>query len=201
MFKKVYVVNNRQDVIDIVNSLKDKFGSSSMFLAGEKGFLNTYNTRFWPDPTDLFVPEDDEIGEGVKLGPHDPAYAEKHGYKYAKAVVLRIEANLAKNERELWESNVDMMMKLQGGAQVKQGMYDPVHEPKHYHLDDKGTELKDLMPALLFKFSGVEAGYVFNMIKYAVRQKDNRIQDLEKVIEYAQMSIDHLKEGKEHEDY
>lgn len=75
--------------------------------------------------------------------------------------------------------------------------FDPVHEPKHYHLDDKGTELKDLMPALLFKFSGVEAGYVFNMIKYAVRQKDNRIQDLEKVIEYAQMAVDHLKAQKE----
>lgn len=102
--------------------------------------------------------------------------------------------------------------------------FDPVHEPAHYHLDDKGTELKDLMPALLFKFNGVEAGYVFNMIKYAVRQKDNRIQDLEKVIEYAQMAVDYLKsqanvktetkqgnvsngdnpvlkEGKQHEDY
>ena len=75
--------------------------------------------------------------------------------------------------------------------------FDPVHEPAHYHLDDKGTELKDLMPALLFKFKGVEAGYVFNMIKYAVRQKDNRIQDLEKVIEYAQMAIDELKSQAE----
>lgn len=75
--------------------------------------------------------------------------------------------------------------------------FDPVHEPAHYHLDDRGTELKDLMPALLFKFKGVEAGYVFNMIKYSVRQKDNRIQDLEKVIEYAQMAIDELKSQKE----
>lgn len=75
--------------------------------------------------------------------------------------------------------------------------FDPVHEPAHYHLDDKGTELKDLMPALLFKFKGVEAGYVFNMIKYSVRQKDNRIQDLEKVIEYAQMAIDELKSQAE----
>lgn len=75
--------------------------------------------------------------------------------------------------------------------------FDPVHEPAHYHLDDKGTELKDLMPALLFKFKGIEAGYVFNMIKYAVRQKDNRIQDLEKVIEYAQMAIDELKSQTE----
>ena len=82
------------------------------------------------------------------------------------------------------------------GAPLNAG-FDPVHEPAHYHLDDKGTELKQLMPALLFKFKGVEAGYVFNMIKYAVRQKDNRIQDLEKVIEYAQMAVDYLKSQAE----
>lgn len=196
MFKKVYVANNKQDVIDIMESLKDKFGSSTMFREGEGAFLDGCTTMFGLVTLDLFVPEDDEIGEGVTFGEHDPAYVKKQGYKYANAVTLRIEATLAKNVRELWKRDVDMIMKPQSGTRADQGVFDPVHEPKHYHLDDKGTELKDLMPALLFKFSGVEAGYVFNMIKYSVRQKDNRIQDLEKVIEYAQMSIDHLKEGK-----
>lgn len=198
MFKKVYVAKNKQDVIDIMDSLKDKFGSSTMFREGEGAFLDGCTTMFGPVTLDLFVPEDDEIGEGVTFGTHDPAFVKKHGYKYAKAVTLRIEANLAKNQRELWKQYADTTRKLQSGTRADQGMFDPVHEPAHYHLDDKGTELKDLMPALLFKFSGVEAGYVFNMIKYAVRQKENRIQDLEKVIEYAQMSIDHLKtQGKE----
>lgn len=197
MFKKVYVVKNKQDVINIMDSLKDKFGSSTMFREGEEAFLDDCNAILWSEPLDLFVPEDDEIGEGVTFGTHDPAFVKKHGYKYAKAVTLRIEANLAKNQRELWKQYADTTRKLQSGTRADQGMYDPVHEPKHYHLDDKGTELKDLMPALLFKFSGVEAGYVFNMIKYAVRQKDNRIQDLEKVIEYAQMAVDHLKAQKE----
>lgn len=88
-------------------------------------------------------------------------------------------------------------LKAEVSLQKTSAGFDPVHEPAHYHLDDKGTELKDLMPALLFKFKGVEAGYVFNMIKYSVRQKDNRIQDLEKVIEYAQMAIDELKSQAE----
>lgn len=201
MFKKVYVANNKQDVIDIMDSLKDKFGSSTMFREGEGAFLDACTRMLESVTLDLFVPEDDEIGEGVTFGTHDPAYVKKQGYKYAKAVTLRIEANSAKNERESWKQYIDAVMNPQGGTRADQGVFDPVHEPKHYHLDDKGTELKDLMPALLFKFRGVEAGYVFNMIKYAVRQKDNRIQDLEKVIEYAQMSIDHLKEGKEHEDH
>lgn len=68
--------------------------------------------------------------------------------------------------------------------------FDPVKKPKGYALDDKGTELQDLMPILLGKFTGYEAFIVGNIIKYTIRFKDkNGIEDLNKVKQYTDMLI------------
>lgn len=167
MSKTAYRVNNKEQLSILLNTLEGKFGKH-IYANTRTTFYNQFMDAYGADGY-VFVPDDFTSTDNLTYSDNDSEYIKKQGY----------------HKGEL----ADLVADVTG--------FDPVHEPAHYHLDDKGTELKDLMPALLFKFKGVEAGYVFNMIKYAVRQKDNRIQDLEKVIEYAQMAIDELKKQEE----
>ena len=167
MSKTAYRVNNKEQLNILLDALEEKLGKH-IYANTRTTFYNQFVDAYGADGS-VFVPDDFTSTDIVTYLGNNSEYIKKQGYH--------------KGQR------TDLVADVTG--------FDPVHEPAHYHLDDKGTELKQLMPALLFKFKGVEAGYVFNMIKYAVRQKDNRIQDLEKVIEYAQMAIDELKKQEE----
>lgn len=167
MNKTAYRVNNQEQLSAFLNALEGKFGKH-IYSDTRTTFYNYFVDTYGADGY-VFVPDDFTSTDRLACSDNDPDFLEEWGYRKGQPA--------------------DSIVDVTG--------FDPVHEPAHYHLDDKGTELKQLMPALLFKFKGVEAGYVFNMIKYAVRQKDNRIQDLEKVIEYAQMAIDELKKQEE----
>lgn len=166
MSKTAYRVNNKEQLSILLDALEEKLGKH-IYENTRTTFYNQFVDAYGADGY-VFVPDDFTSIDNLTLSANDFEFIKKQGYHKGQPA--------------------DLIANVTG--------FDPVHEPAHYHLDDKGTELKDLMPALLFKFKGVEAGYVFNMIKYAVRQKDNRIQDLEKVIEYAQMAIDELKSQK-----
>lgn len=167
MNKTAYRVNNQEQLSALLNTLEGKFGKH-IYADTRTTFYNYFVDTYGADGY-VFVPDDFTSIDRLACSDNDPDFLEKCGYHKGQPA--------------------DLIADVTG--------FDPVHEPAHYHLNDKGTELKDLMPALLFKFKGVEAGYVFNMIKYVVRQKDNRIQDLEKVIEYARMAIDELKSQAE----
>lgn len=167
MSKTAYRVNNREQLNTLLDVLEEKLGKH-IYANTRTSFSNNFLDLFEANGY-VFVPDNFASTDTLTYWDYDFKRLEEKGYR---------EAQLA-----------DLVADTTG--------FDPVHEPAHYHLDDKGTELKQLMPALLFKFKGAEAGYVFNMIKYAVRQKDNRIQDLEKVIEYAQMAVDYLKSQAE----
>lgn len=173
MTDTVYRVHNVKEAEELLDLLEELHGNKIYMDENGKGrflrgFQQQYNTNGY-----VFVPSNPTPDDWVTYSSKE--YGDEAGGIESIIEDLKAEVSLQKTSTG----------------------FDPVHEPAHYHLDDKGTELKDLMPALLFKFKGVEAGYVFNMIKYAVRQKDNRIQDLEKVIEYAQMAIDELKSQAE----
>lgn len=173
MTDTVYRVHNVKEAEELLDLLEELHGNKIYMDENGKGrflrgFQQQYNTNGY-----VFVPSNPTPDDWVTYSSKE--YGDKAGGIESIIEDLKAEVSLQKTSTG----------------------FDPVHEPAHYHLDDKGTELKDLMPALLFKFKGVEAGYVFNMIKYSVRQKDNRIQDLEKVIEYAQMAIDELKKQEE----
>jgi hypothetical protein len=167
MSKTAYRINNKEQLSTLLDALEEKLGKH-IYANTRTTFYNTFVDVYGTDGY-VFVPDDFTSTDSLTYSDNDSGYIKNQGYHEGQL------ADLVANTTT----------------------FDPVHEPAHYHLDDKGTELKDLMPALLFKFRGVEAGYVFNMIKYAVRQKDNRIQDLEKVIEYAQMAVDYLKSQTE----
>lgn len=167
MSKTAYRVSNKEQLTILLNALEEKLGKH-IYANTRIAFYNQFVDMYGANGY-VFVPDDFTSTDNLTHSDNDYEYIKKRGYRKGQPA--------------------DLIADVTG--------FDPVHEPAHYHLDDKGTELKDLMPALLFKFKGVEAGYVFNMIKYAVRQKDNRIQDLEKVIEYAQMAIDELKKQEE----
>lgn len=169
MTDTVYRVHNVKEAEELLDLLEELHGNNIYMDKNGKGrflrgFQQQYNTNGY-----VFVPSNPTPDDWVTYSSKE--YGDEAGGIESIIEDLKAEVSLQKTSTG----------------------FDPVHEPAHYHLDDKGTELKDLMPALLFKFKGVEAGYVFNMIKYSVRQKDNRLQDLEKVIEYAQMAIDELK--------
>lgn len=173
MTDTVYRVHNVKEAEELLDLLEELHGNKIYMDENGKGrflrgFQQQYNTNGY-----VFVPSNPTPDDWVTYSSKE--YGDEAGGIESIIEDLKAEVSLQKTSTG----------------------FDPVHEPAHYHLDDKGTELKDLMPALLFKFKGVEAGYVFNMIKYSVRQKDNRIQDLEKVIEYAQMAIDELKSQAE----
>lgn len=74
-----------------------------------------------------------------------------------------------------------------------------VSHPKHYQTKS-GLETIDVIAAFTEELSGIEAVYTGNILKYACRwKKKNGIQDLEKLIWYAQELIKKLKRDGENE--
>lgn len=72
-----------------------------------------------------------------------------------------------------------------------------VSHPPHYQ-SSKGLEVIDVVESFTENLSGIEACDTGNIIKYACRWKQkNGIQDLEKILWYAQHLIDHLKEKQQ----
>lgn len=68
-----------------------------------------------------------------------------------------------------------------------------VYKPPHYQSETE-LEVIDVIEAFTFNLKGIEATDTGNIIKYACRWKrKNGIQDLEKIIWYAQHLIEHLK--------
>lgn len=69
--------------------------------------------------------------------------------------------------------------------------------PEHY-MSKTGMEVIDVIEAFTDELKGIEATDTGNIIKYACRwKKKNGIQDLEKILWYAQHLIDHLKNIEE----
>lgn len=69
-----------------------------------------------------------------------------------------------------------------------------VSHPDHYQ-SNAGLEVIDVIEAFTDGLTGIEATDTGNILKYACRwKKKNGIQDLEKIIWYAQHLINHLKE-------
>ena len=67
-----------------------------------------------------------------------------------------------------------------------------VSHPDHYQ-SDAGLEVIDVIEAFTDGLTGIEATDTGNIIKYACRwKKKNGVQDIEKIIWYAQHLIDHL---------
>ena len=72
-----------------------------------------------------------------------------------------------------------------------------VSHPEHY-MSKTGMEVIDVIEACTDELKGIEATDTGNIIKYACRwKKKNGIQDLEKILWYAQHLIDHLKNIEE----
>ena len=68
-----------------------------------------------------------------------------------------------------------------------------VSHPEHYQ-SNAGLEVIDVIEAFTDRLTGIEATDTGNIIKYACRwKKKNGVQDLEKIIWYAQHLINHLK--------
>ena len=68
-----------------------------------------------------------------------------------------------------------------------------VNHPNHYK-GKNGMEVIDVIQEFTSDLKGIEATDTGNIIKYALRWKQkNGIQDLEKMIWYAQHLIKHLK--------
>lgn len=75
-----------------------------------------------------------------------------------------------------------------------------VSHPDHYQ-SNAGLEVIDVIEAFTDGLTGIEATDTGNILKYACRwKKKNGVQDLEKIIWYAQHLINHLnkKECKNH---
>ena len=74
-----------------------------------------------------------------------------------------------------------------------------VNHPPHY-MSETGMEVIDVIEAFTFDLKGIEATDTGNIIKYACRWKNkNGIQDLKKLVWYANHLIKHL-EKMEQED-
>lgn len=72
-----------------------------------------------------------------------------------------------------------------------------VSHPEHY-MSKTGMEVIDVIEAFTDELKGIEATDTGNIIKYACRwKKKNGIQDLDKILWYAQHLIDHLKNIEE----
>lgn len=72
-----------------------------------------------------------------------------------------------------------------------------VSHPSHYQ-SESGLEVIDVIAAFTSGLSGIEATDTGNIIKYACRWKHkNGVQDLKKIMWYAQHLIDHLENEKE----
>lgn len=75
-------------------------------------------------------------------------------------------------------------------------MEDLVNHPPHY-ISKNGLETIDVIEAFTSDMVGIEAACTANMIKYACRWKHkNGIQDIEKLIWYANRLIEHLKNDR-----
>lgn len=71
-----------------------------------------------------------------------------------------------------------------------------VSHPDHYQ-SAAGLEVIDIIEAFTEGLSGIEATDTGNILKYACRwKKKNGVQDLKKIIWYAQHLIDHLEKGE-----
>ena len=69
-----------------------------------------------------------------------------------------------------------------------------VSHPDHY-MSKTGMEAIDVIKAFTDGLSGIEAYDTGNIIKYALRWKNKGgVQDLEKIIWYAQHLVDYLKD-------
>ena len=67
-----------------------------------------------------------------------------------------------------------------------------VSHPDHYQ-SNAGLEVIDVIEAFTDGLNGIEATDTGNILKYACRwKKKNGVQDLEKIIWYAQHLINHL---------
>ena len=79
-------------------------------------------------------------------------------------------------------------------------MDDPVNHPKHYKADN-GLESIDVIEAFTEGLVGIEATDTGNILKYAMRwKKKNGVQDLKKIVWYANHLINHMeKEHTNHE--
>lgn len=76
---------------------------------------------------------------------------------------------------------------------------DMINHPPHYK-SETGMEVIDVIEAFTFDLKGIEATDTGNIIKYACRWKNkNGIQDLKKLVWYANHLIKHL-EKMEQED-
>lgn len=70
---------------------------------------------------------------------------------------------------------------------------DIVNHPKHY-ISESGMEVINVVEEFTKGLEGIEAACSANMIKYACRWKNkNGVQDLEKLVWYANHLIEHLK--------
>ena len=74
-----------------------------------------------------------------------------------------------------------------------------VSHPPHYK-SDSGLEVIDVIEAFTEDLNGIEATDTGNIIKYACRWKrKNGVQDLKKIMWYAQHLIEYLEKEKENE--
>ena len=76
-------------------------------------------------------------------------------------------------------------------------MDDMVNHPTHY-ISEAGIEVIDVITAFTEDLRGIEAADTANIIKYACRWKNkNGIQDLKKLVWYANHLIAHLEKTEE----
>lgn len=78
---------------------------------------------------------------------------------------------------------------------------DNINSPKYYVSNHKQMEVIDVIEAFTQDLKGVEATDTGNIIKYACRwKKKNGIQDLKKIVWYANHLINYLeRKGEYHE--
>lgn len=70
---------------------------------------------------------------------------------------------------------------------------DVVNHPKHYK-SESGLEVIDIIEAFTEDLKGIEATDTGNIIKYALRwKKKNGVEDLKKLVWYAEHLINHLE--------
>lgn len=101
------------------------------------------------------------------------------------------------------EENLKLFYELlekKGGMSMYESQDKMVSHPDHYQAKN-GMEVIDVIEAFTANLKGIEATDTGNIIKYACRwpNKGRPIQDLEKIIWYAQHLIDHLKKEQKHE--
>ena len=82
---------------------------------------------------------------------------------------------------------------------IREENEDVVNHPKHYK-SDAGLEVIDVIEAFTKDLKGIEATDTGNIIKYVLRwKKKNGVEDLKKLVLYAEHLIKYLenKENKE----